>query len=351
MKKKLLFTLMIPMVLGFASGCNTINGNSGMKLTYGTYITSEDYKLTDAKEIDFADLTLRMGEDGQYHNENFLLVIAPTNGCICWANFQPVLKTFIKETNYLVYQMKVTDFGDENYSLVYKQGYVSLNIVKAGKVIKHYLSGNNNIFTSSDALKAEVNKYVRAPEIFWVNEDQLDTSIKHGENVLAIYAKTSCSDCNYAFPKALWPFVEKNKLKAKAIIYDMDEIAETLSADDYQEFKDVHYLSNKLDENFGYGKGVVPTIHYYERGVLVDATVFFNDKVELVGDEYKVTSSFYSQERLNSISYAQDIKTPVLEGLTIPQADLYEGTTFWKHEKAYEYHKPLFDSFMKIHAI
>ena len=48
MKKRFLLALLAPLMVGIVSGCN---GTSGMKLTYGTYITTEDAKNTDAKII------------------------------------------------------------------------------------------------------------------------------------------------------------------------------------------------------------------------------------------------------------------------------------------------------------
>ena len=352
MKNKFLLGLLAPMLLASVAGCNNIAA-TGMKLTYGTYLTTEDEKLTDAKEIDFADLSLRMEAGNQYAQENFLLVIAPTNRCSCWANFKPVLKKFISETNYLVYQMKVTDFSEEKYGLVFKEGYVSLSIIKAGKIIKSYLSGNTSIFESTEALKAEMNKYVRAPELYYVDGEFLNDYRKTDEQFLVAYVRCNCSDCNYSTPKALWPYAYAHNFKTRMYVYDMQDLYDNASAEDYQEFKDVHYLSEKLSPEFGYGNGVVPTIQYYDRRVLTDATVFFNDKVEKIDGEYRVTKSFYSSQRLASIKYAANIKEPVLEGLTIPASDVIESQwgASWIKEKAFEYHKPLFDAFMNMYAI
>ena len=340
------------MLLAGLSGCTNMAA-TGMKLTYGTYLTTEDENVTDAKEIDFADLSLRMEAGNQYAQENFILVIAPTNGCSCWTTFKPVLKKFISETNYLVYQMKVTDFGEEKYGLIFKEGYVSLSIIKGGKIIKSYLSGGTSVFESVDALKAEMNKYVMAPELYYVDGEFLNDYRKTDEQFLVAYVRCNCSDCNYSTPKALWPFAYAHHFKTKMYVYDMQDLYDSGNKEDYQEFKDVHYLSDKLSEEFGYGNGVVPTVQYYDRRVLTDATVFFNDTVEKVGDEYKITKSFYSSKRLENIRYAANIKEPVLEGLTIPASDVVEGSwgVSWIKEKAFGYHKPLFDAFMNMYAI
>ena len=345
MKKTLLLALLTPMMLGFVSGCG---GTSGMKLTYGTYITSDNATITDAKEIELGDLITRMDRTAEYANENFILVVAPTNGCLCWEKFKPVLKNFIKETHYLVYQIKITEFGDEKYGIPMKQGSVALSIIKAGKVVKSYVA--SSIFDSTESLKAEINKYVRAPELYYVDEEKLDSIIKGGENALIGYVRCNCSDCNYSTPRALWNFAYTNSFKTTMYIYDMEDIRNGDPLD-YQEFKDVHYLSNKLDQDFGYIDGRVPTIHYYERGKLIDATVFFNDTVEKVGDIYKITESFYSAERAQKLHYLTGVKTPILEGIVVPNGDIDETGKYWRKEKAYEYHKPLFDAFMNKYAI
>ena len=336
-------------MMGFVSGCN---GTSGMKLTYGTYITTEEASNTDAKIIKYGDLVEKMDSTSPYGTENFILVVSPTNGCLCWEKFKPVLKNFIKETHYLVYQMSITDFTDSapTYGIAMKQGSVAMSIVKNTKIVKSYIS--SSIFDSVSALKSEIDKYVRAPELYYVDQVYLDEAIKTGETVLVDYVRCNCSDCNYATPKAVWPTAYQHTFKTKMLIMDIQDLRDG-NSDDYQEFKDVHYLSDKFSEEFGYGGGVVPTIHYYERGKLIDATIFFNDTVELVDGVYKVTESFYSAKRQASIKYTKGVATPILEGLTLDARDVseYNGYYSWTKESAYKYHKPLFDAFMNMYVL
>ena len=353
MKSKLLLTLLAPLMVGFVSGCN---GTSGMKLTYGTYITTEDKTITDARIIEYGDLIEKMDSTSDYGTENFILVVAPTNGCLCWEKFKPVLKEYIKDTHYLVYQMSITDFSSNapTYGIAMKQGSVALTIVKATKIVKSYVA--SSIFDSVTSLKSEIDKYVRAPELYYVDQAYLDNAIKTGETVLVDYVRCNCSDCNYATPKALWTTAYQHTFKTKMLMMDVQELRDG-NPDDYQEFKDVHYLSNKFSKEFGYGTGVVPTIHYYERGTLKDATVFFNDTVELVDGVFKVTESFYSSERQTSIKYSKGVATPILEGLTLDARDINEinsnGQTHytWTKESAFKYHKPLFDAFMNMYVL
>ena len=138
MKNKLfLLTLLVPMMLTSVSGCST---NSGMKLTYGTYIRSNDPKDTNATELTFGSLSKKMDPTSDFSKENFILAIYPTNGCYCWTKFQNVLKSYIDETNYLIYQIKITEFGDDNLGFKMEQGNVSLVIVKGGQIFKQYIA-------------------------------------------------------------------------------------------------------------------------------------------------------------------------------------------------------------------
>ena len=97
--------------------------------------------------MEYIDLESRMLSTGKYHNETFLLVISPTNGCGCWTNFQPVLREFMSSTKYHVYEIKITEF-DENakFGLNMKQGTVSFAIIKE----VNFLGANPEIETIGD---------------------------------------------------------------------------------------------------------------------------------------------------------------------------------------------------------
>lgn len=374
MKKRLLLLVLAPLTILSATGCSI---NSGMKLTYGTYLISEDAKVCDAVEINYGTLSQKMDQTSDFSKENFLLVISPTNGCVCWANFQNVLKAFIADTHYLVYQIKITEFGEDTMGFKMQQGHVSFAIVKEGKILKQYMS--STIFDSAEALKAEVRKFVRDPELYYIDQDFLDIKIKTQETVLVEYMRGTCSDCNYSDPNSVWPYVHQNTLKTKMYVIDLDNLdfgIEKYQKDEngeyiltpygtkiktkeyeqsYQEFKDVHLLSNKFSEKYGYGNGVVPTFQYYERGELKDAMVMFNDTVEKVNEELTITDSYYDEYRRVDCKYTADVKSPVLKGLKLTMDDVDDYTAYgygyaWKHKKAIEYYNPLFNAFMNKYA-
>ena len=345
MKKKLVLTLVAPMMCLSLVGCHS---NVGMKLTYGTYISTEDDSKNDAKQITYKDLAFRMEENSQYSNENFLLTIAPTNGCVCWAQFQSVLKQFIKETHYLVYQINCDEFGENNYGLNFQEGHVTFAIIKSGKIVKQYMG--DDVLDSAQALKSEVNKFVRAPELYYIEEPFLNEAIKTGETVLVEYIQESCGDCSYVNPKVLWPYAYQNVFKTKMYIMDIDYL---LGTPDHQNFKDLYGLSNAFEPDFGYNeKGYVPTFQYYERGKLLSASVFFNDTVDKVDGEYKVIDSYYTAERIQKLGYAQGVENNVLKGLTLQESDVnvFNAKYYWRQSSAAQYHKPLLEAFLNTYT-
>lgn len=344
MKKKVILSLLAPLMCLSLGGCFS---NVGMKLTYGTYLTTEDDTINDATKISYPELVSRMDEGGAYHNENFLLTIAPVNDCICWTKFQAVLKQFIKETHYVVYQINCDEFQDNNFGLTFQDGHVSFAIIKGGSIVKQYMS--HSILDSAEALKSEVNKFVKAPDLYYVDEPFLNDAIKNGETTLVEYIRKTCSDCNYVDPNVLWPYVNLKNLKTPMYVIDIDPLRGT---DEYQVFKNNYKLSNVYDSDFGYGNGVVPTFQYYERGKLTSASVFFNDDLAKVDGEIKVVNSFYTAERLPHLGYAQKVSTNILKGLTLSEDDVltFNGQYFWKQEKAATYHKPLLEAFLKSYS-
>ena len=118
--------------------------------------------------------------------------------------------------------------------------------------------------------------------------------------------------------------------------------------------KDICQLSEDGSKTFGYGKGVVPTLQFYLAGSLSDACVFFNDEVAQKEDgSYYISNSFYSEERLTSLKYLDNVENKVLKGMAIPEEDVVKtesGYMFWSQEKAASYHTPLLISFLDTYC-
>ena len=118
----------------------------------------------------------------------------------------------------------------------------------------------------------------------------------------------------------------------------------------YQNTKDGCNLSESSSPEYGYARGVVPTIQHYKEGALDDSSVFFNDKIARNEDgSFYIQESFYSETRLTSLKYVGNVKYSVLKGMSVNEEDTIpksSGSYFWAQEKAAVYHKPLLEAFL-----
>ena len=133
--------------------------------------------------------------------------------------------------------------------------------------------------------------------------------------------------------------------------YDQQNEA-TSSSMVYDQMKKSYKLTAEASPEFGFANGVVPTFHYYEKGVLKDASVYFNDEIAQKEDgSYYISDSFYSEERLTSIKYANNVEHNVLMCMNLPNEDVlsYEGNFYWSQEKAAAYHTPLLKAFLDLY--
>ena len=83
----------------------------------------------------------------------------------------------------------------------------------------------------------------------------------------------------------------------------------------------------------------------WEKGKLIDMTVYFNDEVSLVDGEYQISRSYYSKDRVKNLKYTNT----VLEGITIneEQVDVgKDGSLSWNKEYARKYHQPILEDFL-----
>ena len=112
-------------------------------------------------------------------------------------------------------------------------------------------------------------------------------------------------------------------------------------------------LNEASEPTYGFGRGFVPTIQYYENGQVKDAAVTFNDSLIKNGDNYKVDSTYYTEERLTNLNFLKDsnVETKVLKGLDVPNEDTDSKYHFWSHEAAFKYHSPILEQFLKTYCL
>lgn len=350
--------LLLPILLLSASNLSGCSSSDKLKPTFGSIIDT-NYTL-----IKYADLFSKVE-----NKESMIVVTYPgdNSSCSCWKDFQrEVLPKVATETEYLIYAINVFNIIDKDneFNLTLPEDRASIAFFANGKKTKEFVyksSDPQRFFKDFNAFKELLAKYTIAPSYIYTDLANVDNDRKTKDKYIVQYTYHSCPDCSYVLPKVMFPYLSKNNIANKIYIVDLDNETSLQTEGildktkpEYQQFKDNFYLSDTINQTYGYEKGFVPTIHYYENGELKDASVYFNDTITKVDNEYIVTSSFYSQERSLSLHYLDNVKTKVLEGLKINEKDLtiYEEYNYisWNHEAANKYHQPLLEEFLNKYA-
>ena len=334
-------------------------------------VSSNKFNPTFGSEIDTTFTNLSYSELYKKVNdhENMIVVTYPGKDthCSCWKTMENVLlPKLAKETEYLVYAVDAfeIDRSTDKFSLVVDLASPSIVFFKEGKKYDQYVYSIRNtqdFFKKYDALVKLLEDKTSKPQYIYTDVQGIKNGIKNEEEYIIQYTYSSCPDCSYCLPNVMYPYLSKNKLSNQIHIVDLEKEENFLTEGkidsknaEYISFKKEMGLSKEGNSDFGYNTGYVPTIQYYKNGTLTSASVFFNDTIEEVNGVYKITSSFYSQERLSKLEYASNVTNNVLEGLEIPLSDLtiYEEYNYiaWNQDAASAYHKPLLEAFLNKYA-
>lgn len=357
-KKILYFPLICAGLLISATSCTPSQENT-YNLTFGTYESDESVRIS------YSQLATKMDDE-----ESMIVVTyqGETSTCGCWVGFKYAINELVKEEHYLIYKVHYKDFEKhDDFGMVMADDRPGINFVRNGKVVDSILYSTKEVdplFKSKEALKQAIEKRCNKPAYYYVKPEDLDLKIKSDEKFIACYYWSSCGDCKFAFPNVLYPYADKNTLKIPMYMVNLEVEGILLDGgvkdrenENYQNYLTAHNLNEISGHALGYGRGFVPTFQYYDNG-LKDAAVFFNDGVEQINNEYVVTRSFYSKERVKNLHYLDGVNTTVLEGLKLKKEDLniYEDKGVvvyigWKQEKANLYHKPLLEAFLNTYAL
>ena len=357
--KKVLFLLPLLAITSLGiSGCK--KSEQLPRITYGTLVGQE------SEEITYADLTAKIARQETMIVATYLKV---TSGqCGCWIRFKSVLDEYVKEYNTRVYYIDRFSFPDDgdNFGITLNTKVTDPSVVffKNGKKANQYLysSDTKPIFEQMSGLRKAVAKFARDPQLMFVDQDYLDNALFTAKNdkVVVYYLWNTCPDCNDCLPYVLDPYQNKNEFSTQVWCIDLAIKGLLLNENgdqdktqaSYVKFLKDHHMSAAGDSTFGYDRGFVPTFQVWEKGVLKDMSVYFNDSYEKVDEEWKITRSFYSQERVAHLQYTNTI----LEGTTIPNEDMLEAEfggmtyTMWKTEAARKVHQPLLEAFLDMYT-
>ncbi|MCR5506113.1 MAG: hypothetical protein K6F07_03875 [Bacilli bacterium] len=340
------FILLLPILAASTlTGCSKDNRT---RITYGSPTISAAIELT------YEQLATKMTA-----GENMILVTYHQEyspSCECWKSFKPIIDAYADANDTYIYQIDRTLFvNHEDFGFtMMDSSNPTLIITKEGKKQNEYLYSKNNtaMFTTADGFKKALDKVIKAPQFIVINSDYLDNKLlKSNDSFVVYYHWSFCPDCTYCMPNVLMPYSQNNNFSTKFYCIDLAVPGILMTSDNkwpeegtavetYVTFLKNHHLSLAGDEKFGYDRGFVPTFQYYKGGELTDMSVYFNDKVEQVDGKYKITRSYYTQERVKNLTYTDT----VLEGLEIPESEMQDGS--WKQEAMAAKHDPILKAFL-----
>lgn len=325
--KKLLLTLVTIFSLSSLLGCSSA---SKERLTYGTL-----YHETSV-EID-TDTLYRKKE-----NENFFLATYGDETCGCWTYFSRVLDVIAKNNHILSYKISNDQIDDRLNEFGIKNSDDPAFYIIANKKIvrRQFYVDNSSYFTDENVLLNLIKETIDLPYMYFISEEQIQSEVVNKGGII-YYNRMTCPDCSYCTPHVLMPYFQKIKEPTvKIYVFDMDPIRNE-DSEKYQQFKDDHFLSNKYSADFGYNTGYVPTFQYYKDGSLYDMAVYFNDKVE----NGTITTSYYDEERLNHIHYADKLTKKVLTSTKLNDSEVSSSGGWLNSEAQNSYYQPFIEAF------
>ena len=364
MKKKVLFSIIVPLLFASLNGCSH---RPTIRLTFGTELKQDIHSL---KELTTAELL----DKAKNEQEVFLLATYQSEyseDCLCWNTFQNIIANFINLTHDLVYIYNTQNIDDSIKHLNIEKPEDStpcLYIFNGEQKVASFSYKNSKdkgIFEDlkGHTMQHRVRRFVERSLMHYVDVNYTESnSIKNTQGLVVLFMRRGCGDCSYAIPNIIVPYIKTHKINFGIRIIDLQDLYDLTKKEDateeekaqYQNIKDSCGLSESSNANFGYLNGVVPTLQYYQYGEIIDTSVFFNDEIGQKEDgSYYISNSFYSQERLTSIKYANDIENNVLKGMKLNSEEVISttsGYTYWVQEKAAQYHKPLMEAFLECYC-
>ena len=364
MKKKVLLSIIVPLLMASIVGCSKEEKKEKPHLTYGSETQAS---LSTLKELSNSELLVKTRDE----NEVFLLAVHQgeySEDCLCWATFKDVIVNYMNLNNRLVYVYNAQNQDDSLKNLhieKIEQSTPYLYVFNGEEKLATFSYSNQKdrkLFEdrSATTMKQKVDEVVDKPLMYFISPEEVESAANKNKNgFLVLYIRRGCGDCKYVLPNVIIPYIYTHELAFSIHIVDLQDLYDLQNKPEtsgmpYDGMKDRCQLSENGNETFGYGKGVVPTMHYYRQGVLSDASVYFNDEVAQKEDgSYYISNSFYSEERLTSLKYAEFVENNILKGMSLPVEDVIKtesGYMFWSQEKAAQYHTPLLNAFLDLYS-
>lgn len=266
------------------------------------FVLIESRYNTSFVDINYDELNAKINS-----KEDFLLYIYSPS-CLSCEDFKIIINNYISDNDILIYGYNILNKDIDN--LVNYKYTPTLVLFEKGND-KYYFDQENNekIFSSSNNLKVELDKYLKISnrcEI--VSENDLEKVFQNDCLIYFYYSK--CSDCSYFYEHFLKEEIEKDYFK-KIYFFDMKDYFVSID-DNYKKFTKRYGLSLE-GSNLGYKNGVVPTLQLRKNNEIKENVIIYNDEFEINYKEnkeiesIKMINSYYKDNPfLNKVFFSKD---------------------------------------------
>ena len=356
MKKNIYLVLSLPLLL--LVSCQGSKGGSKVKLSYGS--------LYDEGALLISEADFKEKIDGK---ESFIISLIPGEesdvSCGCYRTFSYVIDNFVKDTHFRAYKTNVYEISEYGVKTPANED-PGFAIFKDGKLFKQYrysVSNTPTYFTNVDSFTSLINETCLDPNMFYINDEQYLSKLTNKEDFVMSIVRKGCGDCKYMLPNILDPFFKSKDRDVSLYLLDIEDLGHYKKKTDgdeqyrsYIEYKKSIGLGPTYNPIFGYDtdpndenndEGVVPTTFVYEDGEIIDGEVFFNDSVSKVNDEYVISTSYYTEERVANLNYTNTVLQN--KKLGEDEVAVYGEFVYMPSSSASVYHTPILNEFLNYY--
>lgn len=354
--KKLTVLSLISLSVSLLVGCKNYVEISKVYLPFG--------KLYDSSLVSEGHLEIEKNTKEITHRElmslvtkekNFALIVyEKENTCACFKDFELSLNKYLYAYNALVYSIEAKEFdgGRDVFGITVTKGESTVCLFERGELAhQRVTNGSNDEFLEYKNLAKWMDERTTLSNMLYVTPTQLDALFEGDCEFTVGFLRSSCGDCQEVEQHLLYTY--NQNVNNTSYVIDCDLISDW-------SFKIKYGLAEESNPDYGYGEGFVPTFVRYAptktgsySDAILDACVYLNDTVELIDGEYKITKSFYSEERLPLLGFlGKSDPKYVLEGKALDEEEVDSRNSgyFWNKEYSLSFHNEVLKMFLDAYV-
>ena len=209
------------------------------------------------------------------NQESFVLSIYLETCEACISFNKEILDSYIEKTKMDIYSVNLIDL--ENYENYENKPYATeapqIFIYDKGKEIAHlkYEYGKKE-FENFTNFTNYMNQYIMEPKLITISEELLDQKIFSKEDFLLYIGWNQCGDCKLLDTHLLNDYLKEN--------YKIDNVIYYLESENYINDPTKWKEFTKKYQFDSFRSGRVPTLQFYQKGVIQEMIVYHNDVIE-----------------------------------------------------------------------